>query len=115
VGVIVLVILLLMLLPLPLQYSTTLQSSVVSPSYSQIGAANCISISGSWSTTNGGSVTFIVVDNSGGTVYSSDASSGSFSMNASNQPYMVAAMSLFPETVQVSGTCWGPLIQVGLP
>jgi hypothetical protein len=112
---IVVIVVLLMVVPLPLPYNTTLESSVVNPGYSQLGSSDCISISGSWSVASGGSVTLLIVNNNGGNVYDADASSGSFSFNAPSGPYMVGALSVLPEVVQISGTCWGPLIQVGLP
>jgi hypothetical protein len=112
---IIVIVILLMVIPLPLPYNATLQSYALDVSRSQLASSSCVSISGSWSTNNGGSVTLGIIDSSGNSVYSADASSGSFSFSASNGPYMVGAYSLLPETVQVSGTCWGPLINVGLP
>jgi hypothetical protein len=115
VAVIVVIVILLMLIPLPLPFSTTLNTNGLNPAHAQIGSTDSVSISGSWSTTDGGSVTFAIVSDSGNTVYSADASSGSFSFNASNPPYTAGAYSVLPETVQISGTSWGPLIPVGLP
>ncbi len=114
-GVIILIVFLLMVVPLPLQFNTTLQTNGLNPAHAQIGTADSVSISGTWSTTNGGSVTFAIVSGSGATVYSADASSGTFSFNASNPPYTVGAYSILPESVQISGTSWSPMIAVGLP
>lgn len=110
-----LLVLLLMIVPLPLPYSTTLESSAITPNGSQVGSSDCVSISGSWSTTDGGSVTLVILDGKSAPVYTADASSGTFSFNASSPPYMVTAVSILPEVVDVSGVCWGPLISVGLP
>jgi len=115
VAVIVVAIILLMVVPLPIPWSVTLESSAVSPNGATIGDTDGISLSGSWSTTDGGSVTLVILNGHGLTVYSADASSGSFSLNASDPPYVATALSIFPETVQISGTCWAPIIPVGLP
>lgn len=115
VAAIAVVILFLMLVPLPLPFNTTLQSYAVDVSRSQLASSNCVSVSGSWSTSNGGSVTFAIVNATGTVVYSADASSGSFSFGGFSGPYMAGAYSILPETVQVSGTCWDPVMNIGLP
>ncbi len=114
VGVIVLILLLLALVPLPLQFSTTMQSYAVNPSYSTI-ASNCVSVSGSWSTSSGDSVTFAIENSAGTVLYTADAASGSFSFSGGSGPFVAGAYSLLPESVSVSGTCWWPVLNVGLP
>jgi hypothetical protein len=113
--VVILILFLLMVIPLPIPFSTTVETNALTIAHSEIGSSNCISISGSWSTADGGSVSFAIVSGSGTTVYSADASSGTFSFNATDPPYTVGAYSVLPETVEISGTSWSPLIPVGLP
>jgi len=115
VSAVVVLILVLMVIPLPLPFNATLQTNALNVGRSQIGSSSSVSLSGSWSTADGGSVTFAIESAGGTTVYSSDAASGSFSFNASDPPYTAAAYSLLPETVQISGTSWSPLIPIGLP
>lgn len=110
-----LILFLLMIIPLPLPFSTTLETNGLTIAHSVLGSADGVSISGSWSTADGGSVSLAIINGNGATVYSADASSGSFSFNATDPPYTAGAYSILPETVQISGTDWSPLIQVGLP
>lgn len=58
-----------------------------------------------WATTNGGTVTFSVIDYTGTELYSSDAASGTsiFSVYA-GQTYSLCAYDWLPETVNIQGT-----------
>jgi hypothetical protein len=111
----VIILLLLMFIPLPLPYNATLQTNILNLAHSQIGSTDSISVSGSWSTTDGGSVTFTIVSANGSTAYTADASSGSFSFGETDPPYTVGVYALLPETVTISGISWGPLIPIGVP
>lgn len=114
-AAVIVVFLLLLALPVPLPFGTTLAPNALNISYSQLGSSNCVSISGSWSTTDGGSVSFLIINSANSTMYSADASSGSFSFGGFDGPYVAGAYSLLPETVQVSGICWAPVLNIGLP
>jgi hypothetical protein len=109
------VFLLLMFLPLPNEYSASLATDGLNPQTTQLAPSDAISVSGSWSTIGGGSVTVAIVASGGVSVYASDASSGTFSLYSSGAPYMFEAYSILPEDVQISGTYWAPWINIGIP
>jgi hypothetical protein len=115
VGVIVLILFLLMLVPAPNQFSSSLTTDGLNPQATPLAPSDAISVSGSWSTTTGGSVTVSIVDSGGLSVYTSDSSSGTFSLNSSGAPFVFEAYSILPEDVQVSGTYWAPWINIGVP
>ena len=111
----VLLLLFLLLFPLPIPFNTQFETYAVNPQAAPLGLPGSLSISGSWHTNNGGSVALAIVNGNDSTVYSADASSGSFSLGFAGEPYKIEAYSVFPETVTVNGTAWSPLLNVGLP
>jgi DNA-directed RNA polymerase subunit RPC12/RpoP len=110
IAVIVIVVLVLYLVPLPQSFSTTLDSSVVTPTGSELTFPQGSQVSGSWQTGDGGSVTLVILNGSGHDVYTADAVSGTFTFSANDPPYVVTAVSLLPETVSISGTFWAPIL-----
>jgi hypothetical protein len=109
------ILVLLMFVPAPNEFSSALATNGLNPQSTQLAPSDAISVSGSWSTTNGGSVTVAVVASGGVNVYVSDASSGTFSLNSSGAPFMFEAYSILPEEVQITGTYWAPWINIGAP
>jgi len=68
-------------------------------------------VTGSFATTDGDSVTFEILDSNHNTVYSADASTGSFSFTASSPPYTFEAVTfLLSHTVDVTGSYSAPIL-----
>jgi zinc ribbon protein len=111
VAVVAAVIIALAVVPIPHSFSATLNSSGLSDGIQTFTFPIGAQVSGSWSTTDGGSVTLsIFAPDSLADVYDSDASSGSFSFTATNDSYEFDAFSLFSETTNVGGSYSSPLI-----
>jgi hypothetical protein len=104
-----------MFVPAPNGFSSSLATNGLSPQSTPLAPSDAISVSGSWSTTSGGSVTVTILASGGVSVYTSDSSSGTFSLNSSGAPFLFEAYSILPEDVQVSGTYWAPWVNIGAP
>jgi len=115
IGVILIVLLVLLILPLPLPFSRTIVTNGLSPARSQISSIDCLWLSGTWSTEGVGTATLAIVSAHGTVAYNNSLGFGTFSFYAPDAPYTAVIYSMYPVTVQVSGTAWGPLIPVGLP
>jgi hypothetical protein len=68
------------------------------------------SVSGSWATSNGGSVSFQILDSQGNVVYFSEGSTGDYTFTASSPPYAFEALSTSTVTVYVWGNYSYPLL-----
>ena len=69
------------------------------------------SVSGTFTTTDGGSVTFEILTSSGNVVYSTDSNHGSFTFTASSPPYWFDATTTFlTHTVDVTGHYTAPIL-----
>lgn len=100
---------------MPIPYTDSFQSYLVNPQASPLGFPASVSISGSWSTATGNSVSLEILASNGSAAYRADASSGSFSLSFAGEPYTIEAYSVLPETVTVTGTSWSPIVNVGVP
>ncbi|MGP8072615.1 MAG: hypothetical protein ACLPZM_05750 [Thermoplasmata archaeon] len=114
-AVIVIVFLLILMLPLPLPFNSTLVTNGVSSTRGQIGSIDCLWLSGSWSTVGPVPSTLQIVSADGSVAYINTLGFGTFSFYAPNAPYTAVIYSSQPDTIQISGTAWGPLVPVGLP
>jgi hypothetical protein len=107
---IVIVVVALALIPVPRSFSEELNSSFADDGIATLSLSSACSVKGSWSTSDGDSVTLSIVDSNDVTIYSSHASGGSFNVAASSPPYTFSDSSDFSETVHISGTESCPLI-----
>lgn len=110
VAVVVILLVILALVPIPHSFSGTLASTLLIPARQSLTFPDGSSVSFSWSTTNGGSVAFDLVNSAGTTVYSETAPSGSYTFTADGSAYLFESAALVSETVQFSGTYSIPLI-----
>jgi hypothetical protein len=110
VAVVVVVLIALALVPIPHSFSGSLSSTLITPARQSLTFPDDSSVSFSWSTTNGGTVVFDLVNSAGTTVYSETASSGSYSFTADGNAYLFESAAFTTETVQFSGTYSIPLI-----
>ena len=110
VGIAAAVLISLALVPIPHSFSGSLSSALIILSEQSLTFPDGSSVSFSWSTTNGDTVAFDLVNSAGTTVYSETASSGSYSFVANGNAYLFEARSIASATVQFSGTYSIPLI-----
>lgn len=103
-------LLILALVPIPHSFSGTLASTLFIPARQSLTFPDGSSVSFSWSTTNGGSVAFDLVNSAGTTIYSETAPSGSYSFTSDGNAYLFESTALTTETVHFSGTYSIPLI-----
>lgn len=113
VVVVVIVVLLVVLFGVPIStsYSETLTATYSTDGVATFSPPSGAHVSGSFSTTDGDSVTFEILDSNHNTVYSADASSGSFTFAASSPPYTFEAITtILSHTVDVTGHYTAPLL-----
>ena len=108
--VLLVIVVALAIIPFPHGYSYTLSSSALNNGVATLSVPAGSQVTGSWSTSSGGSITLTITDELGNTVYSADAASGSFSFTGSNSPYTFTASSLLSEDTSISGSYASPLI-----
>jgi len=108
--VLLVIVVVLFAVPIPHSFSTTVTTEALIPGTSTVSFPAGAAVSGSFSTGDGGSVTFVIDDASGNLVYSADSSSGSFAFSASDPPYTFGAEALLSETVSVTGTASFPIL-----
>lgn len=112
--IVMLLVLFLALMPLPTSYTrqvatVTLFTYQNTPAYdsSYPGYLDLVansSVSGTWSSSNGQPVTFMLLSNCGANVVNVLAASGSFAFVGSCPPYYIIAVSALPGSVTVTGT-----------
>jgi hypothetical protein len=69
-------------------------------------------VSGSWSTSDGGSVTFTILAGGGQALSSVNGAQGVFSFTATDSPYEFRATSVAEENVSLTGNYRSPLLMV---
>lgn len=111
VVVIVVALVCLYTIPISTNYSETLTAAATRYGIATFNPPSGAQVHGTWSTTDGGSVTLSIIASNGNTVYMADASSGSFSFTASSSPYTFTAGTLiFSHTVDISGHYTAPYL-----
>jgi hypothetical protein len=111
VVIIVVAVVCLYTIPISTSYSETLSATASTNGVATFSPPSGAQVHGTWSTTDGDSVTLKILASDGNTAYSADSSSGSFSFMASSPPYMFEAVTtLFSHTVDVSGHYTAPYL-----
>jgi hypothetical protein len=110
IAILFLILVVALIVPVPHNFSENFSTGLLSVGGASLTVPDGSSVQGSWSTNNGGSVTFQISDANGHVVYTADAASGSFGFSATNPPYVFAASAFFSESVSVTGTYTAPLL-----
>lgn len=111
----ILLFLFLLIVPVPHPVSNSFETYVFSLQSAPLGSANTVWLTGSWST-NGGTAAVTILNSEGKSVYNGTGSSGSFSVGLpGSPPYSIAAYSIAPVEVTVSGWAWSTVVPDGLP
>ncbi|HEY1197983.1 MAG TPA: hypothetical protein VGG32_04580 [Thermoplasmata archaeon] len=111
VVVIVVALVCLYTIPISTNYSETLTATVGSNGVATFSPPSGAQVHGTFTSTDGSAVSFEILSSNGNTVYSADASSGSFSFTASNPPYTFELLTIiFSHTVDVSGHYTAPYL-----
>jgi hypothetical protein len=111
VVVVVVVLVALLAIPISTPYSYSVTATYSTNGVATLSPPSGAKVSGTFTTTDGDSVTFEILDSGHSTVYSDDASYGSFSFTASNPPYTFEAITtILSHTVDISGHYTAPLL-----
>jgi len=98
------------LVPVRTSFSMSVASSGITPSEADRSFPHGAVVVFSWNTSDGGSVSFSVVDLVGHTLAHASGSSGNFTFTADGNPYGFRSFSLFYEVVNIHGEYTAPVL-----
>lgn len=111
VVVVVVVLVALLAIPISTSYSYAVTATFSTNGVATLSPPSGAKVSGTFTTTDGDPVTFEILDSGHSTVYSADASYGTFSFTASDPPYTFEAITtILSHTVDVSGHYTAPIL-----
>jgi hypothetical protein len=110
VAALVIGLLFLFVIPIPASFNASVPSSPAANERAWENFSSSAQVSGTWKSSNGQPVTFLIINAAGARIFSSLAGSGSFTFVAADSSYAFMAVSAQSATVSVSGTSMGPLL-----
>jgi hypothetical protein len=97
--------------PISTSFSDVLEASAGTNGVATLSPPTASHVSGTFTSTDGSSVTFEITDSNGNVVYSADANYGPFSFTASSPPYTLEVTTIFlSHTVDVTGHYTAPIL-----
>jgi hypothetical protein len=110
VAAIIVGLLVMFVVPVPSSFRATVPTSSTPAIGTWVNFTSGAQVSGSWTSSSGQPVTFLITNAAGARVFSSLAGSGRFTFVATDSSYSFLAISSVPSTVAVAGTSTGPLL-----